>query len=90
MGSQVHTKDSSISNLSAILHLFTNLEQKSDNNRPQQMRRNVLVLPADWVGAMSWPALDGRISTGAGGELFSTTSSKSKNIQQWALIPPSL
>lgn len=28
---------------------------------------------------MSWPALDGRISTGAGGELLSTTSTESKH-----------
>lgn len=32
------------------------------------------VSPASWVGAMSWLALDGRMATGAGGEVFSTTS----------------
>lgn len=40
--------------------------------------KNVSVLPADWVGAMSWPALVGRISTGAGGEILSTTSVEPK------------
>lgn len=36
----------------------------------------LLILPADWVGAMSWPALDGRISTGAGGEVLTKTSTR--------------
>lgn len=66
-----------------MLHLFTNLpldlwkETGIDQNKKEKKRMKVL--PADWVGAMSWPALDGRISTGAGGELLSTTSTGLKN-----------
>lgn len=46
---------------------------------------NGSALPAAWVGAMSWPALDGRISTGAGGDVLSTTSMKLR-ITQWQTL----
>lgn len=56
------------------------LRQRNETNGKETIK-NVLFLPADWVGAMSWPALDGRISTGAGGELLTTTSTNAKNTQ---------
>lgn len=50
--------------------------KKKAKQNVKKLLKDVLILPVDWVGAISWPALDGKYSTGVGGELLSTTSTK--------------